>query len=155
MNSKKSHDGERKRSVTKIKKDVQKLGKLVGLMHQNCNGDVVQVLEANSNPIGGQNSRQAIKETKTVIDNLVAEKVAKLKDELNISSLTVNVKKSSTQKYEIKEHPAGTVGMNELDTNAKCSVAGKNMIPLSFTNTSADVYGFLQSKGAVKKCWGS
>ena len=40
--------------------------------------------------------------------------------------------------------------MNESDTNAECGVAGKNMIPLSFTNRSADVYGFLESKGAVK-----
>ena len=49
-------------------------------------------------------------------------------------------------RHEIKEHPAGTSGMNESDTNAECGVAGKNMIPLLFTNRSADVYGFLANK---------
>ena len=41
-----------------------------------------------------------------------------------------------------KDYPPGTVADNESDTNAKTGVAGKNMIVLSYTTRSADIYGY-------------
>ena len=152
---KSSARGDGKRSVKQVKKEVEKLGELVGLIHASQGGSdkAVNISEANSNPMGGRNSRQVKNET----DNLnlrvmeeVATKIAKLKSELDISSLTISVKESSTTYKQIKEHPPGTTGMNEADTNAECGVAGRNMIPLSYTTRSADVFGFLPSKGAVE-----
>ena len=124
-------------------------------MDRDNNGSV-NVSEANVNPMGGRNSRQASvrREADNVSSNnnqdVIKNKIAQLKSELNISSLTISVKKNSTNTHEIKEHPAGTKGMNEADTNAECGVAGRNMIPLSYTTRSADVFSFLASKGAVQ-----
>ena len=105
----------------------------------------MKISEANSNSMGGRNSRQVKKEIESSnsreIDE-IAIKIAKIKSELNIYSLSVSVKESSTVNKTIKENPPGTTGMNEADTNAECGVSGKNMIPLSYTTRSADVFGF-------------
>ena len=136
--------------MKKIRKDVEKLGELVGLIQQKDEGDTIKVSEANSNLMGGRNSCQARNMSSSHIGNAVTSKIAKLKSELNISSLTMTIKKNATHTFQAKEHPPGTVGMNEADTNAECGVAGKNMIPLSYSSRLDDVFGFLASKGAVK-----
>ena len=109
---KKSPPGEGKRSITKVKKEVEELSELVGLMDRDNNGSV-NVSEANANPMGGRNSRQA--SVRREADNAsssnnqdVIKIKTQLKSELNISSLTISVEKSSTNTHEIKEHPAGT-----------------------------------------------
>lgn len=62
----------------------------------------------------------------------------------------MSIKKSTEEGRRNKESPAGTTGLNEADTNAETGVAGRNMLPIHFTTRSADVYGFLSSKGAVE-----
>ena len=60
-NPKKVPSGEGKRSVKKVKKDLEKLGELVGLMQQSGCGGNLNIAVTNSNLMGGRNSRQAAK----------------------------------------------------------------------------------------------
>lgn len=80
----------------------------------------------------------------------ITTKIAKFKSDLNISSLTMFVTKSSMEKNTGNESPASTTGFNKADTNTECDLAGSNRIPLSYTARTLDVFGFLSSKGSVE-----
>ena len=154
-NKRKENPGEGKRSIKKVKKGVAKLGELIGLIQSSQSGSdsTLTVSEINANAMGGRNSRQAKKDVEnsnSKVNDGIATKIAKLKSELNISSLSLPVKENSTKRNTAGESPLGTVGANEADTNAECGVAGRNMIPLLHMTRSADIFGYLSSKGAVE-----
>ena len=78
-----------------------KLGELIGLMQGSQSGSdsTLTVSEINANAMGGRNSCQARKDVEnsnSKVNDGIATKIAKLKSELNISSLPLFVKENST-----------------------------------------------------------
>ena len=144
--NKRKSGGVSNKQFEKFKKEINKLGELVSLVHDqnNNDGNQISISESNANPMGGRNSRQIKKESNSSeTTGNISTRIQEVKKQLNISTLNISVKESSATPCGIKESTAGTRAMNESDTNAETGVPGKNMIPISFTMRSADVYRFL------------
>ena len=100
---KKGPNGEGKRSIEKMKKDVEKLNELIGLVSSD-NINSINVSQANANSMGGRNSRQpSIRRESDDISHItdnssdtIQSRISQLKRDLNILSLTISVKKRTT-----------------------------------------------------------
>jgi len=66
--------------------------------------------------------------------------------ESNPTSMRIK-ERCSSDPHQRKATPPGLTVMNESDTNAETRVAGRNMIPLLYTNRTTDVCGYLTPKG--------
>ena len=157
--------GNKSRGIKKVWKELKQLGELVSLIGESSDvkphGGAVRIAavhsnaNANSNPMGGRNERQAQRDQERQKQQFerqqISSRIAELRQELNLSPVKVTVKENKiSQVQPAKEYPPGTVAVNESDTNAETGVAGKNMIPLAYTNRTADVFGYLSSNGAEK-----
>ena len=72
----------------------------------------------------------------------ITERISAIQSSISTLKVTMSDINATTPMQPL-EYPPGTIAANEADTNAKTSVAGKNMIPIEFATQSADVHGYL------------
>ena len=112
------------------------------------------VNEVNTNPMGGCNLCQQQRANTDHSDGttVIHQRIKELKAKWNIGAIVAHICSITSNDYNSKqfECPPNTRAINESDTNAETGVAGSNMIPISFTTRSADVYSYLPNQNPIK-----
>ena len=60
------------------------------------------------------------------------------------------ISKAKSTHPKVQEPPAGTIAVNESDTNADTCCLGKNFIVQSYTNRTVDVYSYDTSAAPIQ-----